>query len=99
MFGTKMDELEVQAGRVTGVWVSGVDGNRNSFCGDLLKADAVVLAVGHSARDVFDMLLRHNVSMTAKPFAVSHCCSAHFVMDFTRRICIIAGMSYTLPIP
>ncbi|CAM6089404.1 unnamed protein product [Calypogeia fissa] len=70
MFGTKLDDLEVEAGRVIGVRVSSVSGSQNNFGGDLLKADAVVLAVGHSARDVFDRLLHHNVSMTAKPFAV-----------------------------
>ncbi|MGN1266493.1 MAG: NAD(P)/FAD-dependent oxidoreductase [Dorea sp.] len=33
-------------------------------------ADLAVLAVGHSARDTFEMLFEHNVPMEAKPFAV-----------------------------
>lgn len=37
----------------------------------ILEADAVVLGVGHSARDVYENLHAHNVLMTAKDFAVS----------------------------
>jgi uncharacterized FAD-dependent dehydrogenase len=35
-----------------------------------LLADAVVLATGHSARDVFEMLRKRSVAVEAKPFAV-----------------------------
>jgi uncharacterized FAD-dependent dehydrogenase len=35
-----------------------------------LRADHVVLAVGHSARDTFEMLHRRGVAMQAKPFSV-----------------------------
>lgn len=69
MFGTKMEDLEIQGGRVTGVRVSKVDNTLHTF--DLLEADAVVLGVGHSARDVYEKLLGHNVVLTPKPFAVS----------------------------
>ncbi|OAE26625.1 hypothetical protein AXG93_4542s1460 [Marchantia polymorpha subsp. ruderalis] len=68
MFGTKMEDLEIQGGRVTGVRVSKVDNTLHTF--DLLEADAVVLGVGHSARDVYEKLLGHNVVLTPKPFAV-----------------------------
>lgn len=36
----------------------------------VLPAEAVVLAVGHSARDTFEMLLQQGMFMEAKPFAV-----------------------------
>lgn len=36
-----------------------------------MRYDAVVLAVGHSARDVYQMLLSHNVNLVPKDFAVS----------------------------
>ncbi|KAL3678113.1 hypothetical protein R1sor_021069 [Riccia sorocarpa] len=68
LFGTKMEDLEITAGRVTGVRVSGVD--KTSVDCEVLEADAVVLGVGHSARDVYEKLISHNVAMTAKPFAV-----------------------------
>jgi uncharacterized FAD-dependent dehydrogenase len=38
--------------------------------GQTIRTDHVVLAVGHSARDTFEMLQRRGVAMEAKPFAV-----------------------------
>lgn len=37
---------------------------------DTLKSDIVVLAIGHSARDTFEMLLKNNISLEPKPFAI-----------------------------
>lgn len=36
-----------------------------------LGFDAVILAVGHSARDIYQMLLSRNVDLVQKGFAVS----------------------------
>lgn len=41
------------------------------FNGQKRGYDAVVLAVGHSARDIYQMLLSHNVDLVPKDFAVS----------------------------
>ena len=38
--------------------------------GVFLEADHVVLAVGHSARDTFEMLYGHGVHIEAKPFSI-----------------------------
>ncbi len=38
--------------------------------GTLVKCKRAVFAIGHSARDTFDMLYRHGISMKAKAFAV-----------------------------
>ncbi len=38
--------------------------------GEQLRADHVVLALGHSARDTFEMLHRRGVFMEAKPFSI-----------------------------
>jgi len=38
--------------------------------GEELRADHVVLALGHSARDTFEMLHRRGVVMEAKPFSI-----------------------------
>jgi uncharacterized protein len=38
--------------------------------GDTLKADAYILATGHSARDIFELLDRKNILIEAKPFAL-----------------------------
>ncbi len=38
--------------------------------GDLFKADAVILATGHSARDIFTLLHKKKLLIEAKPFAL-----------------------------
>ncbi len=65
-FGQRVDDLLVEtdaAGvrQVRGVTLAG---------GEQLRADHVVLALGHSARDSFAMLHARGVYMEAKPFSV-----------------------------
>ncbi len=38
--------------------------------GDTMMADAVILATGHSARDIFELLHKKNITIEAKPFAL-----------------------------
>lgn len=38
--------------------------------GDIFNADAVILATGHSARDIFELLHDKNILIEAKPFAL-----------------------------
>jgi uncharacterized FAD-dependent dehydrogenase len=61
LFDTKVTELIVQFGQIKGI---------KTASGDQLMADAVILATGHSARDVFYMLHRQNILVEAKPFAL-----------------------------
>lgn len=37
---------------------------------EIINCDVLVLAIGHSARDTFEMLYKNNLEMTSKPFAV-----------------------------
>lgn len=41
-----------------------------TFDGDTFKAEAVVLATGHSARDIFQLLFDKNILIALKPFAL-----------------------------
>ncbi|EPS69199.1 hypothetical protein M569_05569, partial [Genlisea aurea] len=68
-FRTRVDDLKVQNGRIIGVKFSD---SRYKSESDIqnLDCDAVVLAIGHSARDTYQMLLSNNVDMVAKDFAV-----------------------------
>ncbi len=59
-FDTRMDDLIVESGRVVGLATSKGE----------LRADAVIMATGHSARDTYAMLDRHGVTLVPKPFAV-----------------------------
>jgi uncharacterized FAD-dependent dehydrogenase len=75
-FNTRVDDLIVEGGQVKGVVVS--DSRLQPGSGDQkLSFDAVVLAVGHSARDTYSMLLRHNVDITPKNFSVSFSYAAY----------------------
>ncbi|KAJ0030562.1 hypothetical protein Pint_14331 [Pistacia integerrima] len=68
-FGTRVDDLIIEDERVVGVKVSDAkDVSRLDF--QKLSYDAVVLAVGHSARDMYQMLLSHNIDLLPKDFAV-----------------------------
>lgn len=60
-FQSKVTELITEDGAIKGVVINGTE---------TIPAKAVILAVGHSARDTFSMLLEKNVPMEAKPFAV-----------------------------
>lgn len=70
-FGTRVDDLLVENERVVGVKVSdSVDRLQSSS--QKWEYDAVVLAVGHSARDLYQTLLSHNMELIPKDFAVSY---------------------------
>ncbi len=60
-FGAKVIDLERTGNRIVGVVLES---------GERLGGDAVVVAAGHSARDVFDMLLRAGAELEAKGFAI-----------------------------
>ena len=60
-FGSRVDALEIEAGQVCGVRLAS---------GETIATRHVVLAVGHSARDTFEMLYARGVHVEAKPFSI-----------------------------
>ncbi|HTE01979.1 MAG TPA: FAD-dependent oxidoreductase [Mucilaginibacter sp.] len=60
-FDTKVTGLIVDFGKIKGV---------KTLIGETHKADVVILATGHSARDIFEMLHSQNILIEAKPFAL-----------------------------
>jgi uncharacterized protein len=61
-FGCRVDDIVLDRARqVRGLVLA--DGTQ-------VDAEAVVLAIGHSARDTFTMLHRHEVHIEAKPFSI-----------------------------
>ena len=42
----------------------------NTSKGNTFKADSILLATGHSARDIFELLHKKNIAIEAKPFAI-----------------------------
>lgn len=65
LFGHRVSDLALSGGRLAALHVTGPGGKETE-----LLTEIAVLAVGHSARDTFQMLLEHAVPMQAKAFAV-----------------------------
>ncbi len=57
----RLPEGDQKKGKVTGVTLS---------TGDIVETNHLILAIGHSARDTFQMLLDEGVYMEAKPFSI-----------------------------
>jgi uncharacterized protein len=60
-FQSRVENLEIENGQVCGVTLAD---------GEFIPSHHVVLAVGHSARDTFEMLHRQGVYIEAKPFSI-----------------------------
>lgn len=63
-FGTKLERLVIEDGRVTGAELSTAAGTERIDC------DALILAIGHSARDTFEALHAQSVPMEPKAFSM-----------------------------
>lgn len=59
-FDTQLTDVQISAGRLSSA-VTPLE---------TIPTQALILATGHSARDTFEMLLRHGLDMQAKPFSV-----------------------------
>ncbi|MFN8423410.1 MAG: FAD-dependent oxidoreductase [Anaerolineae bacterium] len=62
-FEQRVTDVRIEGDHIRGVTLAG---------GEEVRADHVVLALGHSARDTFSMLHARGVAMAAKPFAVGY---------------------------
>lgn len=61
LFEKKVIDFIIEANELKGVQTED---------GDIFKANAVILATGHSARDIFELLHHKNILIEAKPFAL-----------------------------
>ena len=60
-FGQRVTDVLIEAGHIRSVVLAS---------GETLHSDHVILALGHSARDTFEMLHARGIFMEAKPFSV-----------------------------
>lgn len=81
-FNTKVTEFIRKGDVLTGV---------RTAAGDTLSAAAVILATGHSARDIFELLHSSNIHIEAKPFAMG--VRAEHPQE------LIDSMQYHCPVP
>ena len=64
LFNTLLTDLEVKDGKLVSASLASENGV------DVRKCSTMILATGHSARDVFKMLNRNGILVEAKPFAL-----------------------------
>lgn len=64
-FETRLTDIQIEQGRIVGITTKTIDGVEATWA-----VDRLILAVGHSARDTFEMLLKRGFSMCQKPFAM-----------------------------
>jgi len=60
-FSARVDDVQIDNGQITGVVLAD---------GEVINSRHIALAIGHSARDTFQMLYDSNVYIEAKPFSV-----------------------------
>lgn len=60
-FGQKVTDILIEGDRVSGV---------RTAAGDKLACSQLILATGHSARDIFELLYAKGITIEAKPFAL-----------------------------
>lgn len=60
-FNSKVTDLIVEKGHIAGVIVNHEE---------IIEADKVILAIGHSARDTFEVLYNRGVNIIQKPFSI-----------------------------
>ena len=63
-FETCLTDLQTEGGKIRSITVETAGKKRQ------IQTDLLVLAIGHSARDTFEMLFGHKLDMEAKAFAV-----------------------------
>lgn len=60
-FESKMTDIQIEEGKVAGVEIN---------ASEIVPCEVVVLALGHSARDTFELIQQRNVKMQPKAFAI-----------------------------
>ncbi|MGY5850186.1 NAD(P)/FAD-dependent oxidoreductase [Salegentibacter sp. F14] len=61
LFNKRLTDILIVNNEVTGI---------KTLCGESIKARKLILATGHSARDVFELLHSKNINIELKPFAL-----------------------------
>lgn len=60
-FNAKLTDIYIEASQIKGIQING---------GQKVEVDHLILATGHSARDIFELLHKRNVKLEAKGFAL-----------------------------
>jgi len=60
-FEHKLTDLKVENAKIQAIQINN---------GDFIPVENIILATGHSARDIFELLFKHQIEIKAKPFAL-----------------------------
>ena len=66
-FSTRLEDFEFEDGELKAIRVSGNGAESEE---EIIRTGCAVLAIGHSARDTFEMLRGHGFRMEQKPFSI-----------------------------
>lgn len=66
LFSTKFCEFYVENDKLSSILVQNVQTQKE----EIIKTNHLLLCVGHSARDTFEMLYKKDIKLTQKPFAM-----------------------------
>ena len=80
-FDSHVTDIEIEHGKVKGIEING---------NEEIKTDAIILATGHSARDIYRLLDTKKVYMEAKPFALG--------LRIEHRQSLIDSIQYNQPV-
>ena len=69
-FHTRLEDMHLVDGKVKEAVVCAFNADTGTSNREIIPISAMVLAIGHSARDTFEMLERRGVPMRAKDFAI-----------------------------
>ena len=64
LFDTKLSDIGIKNGKISSAYIEDANGISELPC------DYLILSIGHSARDTFNMLYEKGIKMEAKPFAI-----------------------------
>ena len=70
LFHTRLEDISLKDGRIEEVTLCSFNADMVTIKEEKIPVSAVILAIGHSARDTFEKLYKRGVSMTQKDFAV-----------------------------
>ncbi len=70
LFDTVFTRPDIKDGKIVGLYYKNTKSNGKSENEEYLSTDALILAIGHSSRDTYEMLYDSKFSMEAKSFAV-----------------------------
>ena len=67
-FNTLLKDFIIQENKIKGIVTETISGNKTTS--NEMTGNSVILATGHSARDIFYLLQKKNILIEAKPFAL-----------------------------